>query len=125
LKDLKNYRIGTIIDDVGEQLLEKNGFSKKSFDRVSGLSSILSSIKKLNSGRIDLFSYSPTTFLWKAKSSGFNPDSYELVYTLKKGKYYYAFNKNTPDKIISKLQSNLNSVKKNGIYRKIIIKYLH
>lgn len=124
IDDLKKYNIGTVIDDVGEQLLNEKGISNDKLDRVSGSISILSSIKKLNSERIDLFSYCPTTFKWKAKKYGFNPNNYELVYLLKKGESYFAFNKNTPDKVVNQIQKAIDEVKKDGTYQKILDKYL-
>ena len=122
--DLRKYRIGTVMNDIGEQLLNEKGILNSKLDRVSGITSILSSIKKLNSGRIDLFSYGPTAFKWEAKRRGYNPNNYELVFGLKKVKYYYAFNKNTPDNVINQIQKVIDEVKKDGTYQKILDKYL-
>ncbi len=124
IDNLKKYRIGTIINDVGEQLLIAKGLSLKTFDRVSGVGSILSSIKKLNSNRIDLFAYDSNVFKWEIKQINLNPADYEIVYVLKKGWYYYAFNKNTPDETIYQIQKNLDKLKKDGTYQKILDKYL-
>jgi len=55
IADIKKYRIGVIIDDIGEQLLMKSGVPKDDLDRVGGINVTLQSIRKLNLGRIDMW----------------------------------------------------------------------
>jgi polar amino acid transport system substrate-binding protein len=124
IEDLKKYNIGTIIKDVGEQLLNEKGIPNSKLDRIGGTDAIDISIKKLDKGRIDLFSYDSNVLKWKLKQNGLNPDDYETVYVLKKGKLSYAFNKNTPDKIVNQIQKVIDEVKKDGTYQKILDKYL-
>ena len=124
INDLKKYRIGTIIDDVGEQLLNERGIPNSKLDRVGSTDAINISIKKLEGKRIDLFSYDLNVLKWQIKQSGLNPNDYETVYVLKKGNLSFAFNKNTPDKTIHKLQKILDGLKKDGTYQKILDKYL-
>ncbi len=124
IDDLKKYNIGTIIEDVGEQLLNEKGISNDKLDRIGGTNAINISIKKLDKGRIDLFSYDSNVLKWKIKQNGLNPNDYETVYVLKKGKLSFAFNKNTPDKVVNQIQKAIDEVKKDGTYQKILDKYL-
>jgi polar amino acid transport system substrate-binding protein len=119
LDDILKYSIGTIKDDVAELELKELGI--KSFDSISGTKSIETSIKKLQRDRIDLFAYSYVIDTWKIK--GFDPKDYESVYTLKENSLYYAFHKDTDQKIIDQLQTTLDQLKEQGIVKKIISKY--
>lgn len=119
IEDMKKYSIGTVKDDVAELAVKELGIT--SFDSISGTKAIETSIKKLQRDRIDLFAYSYVIDTWKIK--GFNPKEYENVYTLKEDSLYYAFHKDTDQKILDQLQNALDSLKKQGIVKEIISKY--
>ncbi len=122
-KDISNYKIGVIRDDVGEQLLLKSGIASKNLDRIGGINVITQSIKKLDKSRFDAWAYDETVALWTIKKFGFDPADYEVVYTLQKGELYYAFHKDTSDLLIEKLQNALDELKKEGVHQKIVDKY--
>lgn len=121
--DLKNYKIGAVLKDVGELLLLERGVSKKDIQNVSGKDAINISFSKMVNNRIDLFSYNTTVAFANAKDQGFDTSKYEIVYTLKNGQLYFAFNTNTDDKIIKKWQNSLDKIKADGTFEKIINKY--
>ncbi len=120
-EDLKKYRIGVISEDVAEQLLAELGISKYDMDRVP---QTILNIRKLNVGRIDLWGYGEDVAKWEIKTHGFDPGDYETAYVLKSKELYFAFNKETSDALIQKLQKALDEVKKRGDYQKILDKYL-
>jgi polar amino acid transport system substrate-binding protein len=121
-EDLKNYNIGTIIDDVAESHLMNAGIEEDSLGRVA---TTAQNIKKLNLGRIDLWGYGVNVAMWELKAYGLNPGDYELVYTLDASKeLFFAFNKDTPDSVIHELQAALDSIKADGEYQKIVDSYL-
>lgn len=119
VEDIKKYKIGTVKDDIGELALKELGVVKT--DSISGTNSIEKSIRKLDRGRIDLFSYMYEPKSWKI--DGFDPKNYENVYTLQKKDLYYAFHIETDDKVIQTLQTALDALKKEGKVKKIISKY--
>jgi len=123
LSDLNNYRIGTVLKDVGELLIIEAGIDKKNIHSISGKNVIELSFKKLNNDRIDLFSYDFYVANYQAKEKGFNLDDYENIYTLKEAELYFAFNKSTSDETIATWQSALDAIKKNGLYKKFVEKY--
>ncbi len=123
-KDLNNYKIGAVLKDIGEQLLQTNGVKSENIHSVSSKDAIKISFNKLKNGRIDMFAYGLETAQYGAKLEGFDIDNYEVVYTLKKGELFYAFNKNIDDKIINRWQSSLDKIKRDGRYKKIVAKYL-
>jgi len=122
--ELNNYKIGTILKDIGEQLLQKNGVKAENIYSVSSKDAIKISFKKLEKNRIDLFSYDFNVAKYSAKLEGFDTSKYEIVYILQKGELYYAFNKNTSDDIILKWQKALDKIKKDSRYKHIVTKYL-
>ena len=120
----KKFKIGVIIDDVGEQLLLKEGFDVRNLDRVSGSDVTLLSIKKLAMGRIDLWSYESNVAMWEIKDKGFDPGDFEVVHILGGGELYYAFNPGTAPELIARMQRALDAIKEDGTYRDIVARYV-
>lgn len=108
LEDSKKYRIGTVRDDVLEQLMLKKGFALKDFSRVTN---IIQNVKKLNLNRIDLIAQNETSILDVITEHGYNPNSYESVFVIMQVQSCYAFNKNVDDKIIFQFKNALNKVR--------------
>lgn len=124
ISELKKYKIGAVLGDVGETVLLENGIDKSNIDNVPGEKAIKLSFKKMQGDRIDMFSYNIDVAFANAKQEGYDTDKYEIVYVLKKGQQYFAFNKDTDDEVIKKWQKALDSLKKDGTYKKIYNKYL-
>ncbi len=122
--DIRRYRVGVVIDDVGEQLLFKMGFRAAQLDRVSGSNVTRLSINKLNRGRIDVWSYEQNVAMWEIRKMGFDPNDYEVVYVLDEGQIFYAFHKDTPGALIARIQKALDALKREGRYREILDRYL-
>ncbi len=121
--DLKQYRIGTVLKDIGEQVLLQSGIERKQIHSIGGTNCIDLSFKKMKIDRIDMFAYEVTGAMYGAKSSGHNVDDFEIVYTLKEGQLYYAFNIETDDEVINRWQNALDTIKANGRYDEIMAKY--
>jgi polar amino acid transport system substrate-binding protein len=125
IEDLKNYEIGVVINDIGEQLLLQSGFEIQDLQRVGGTDATRKNILKLNAGRIDLWSYGEIVANWELKSYGFKPNEYETVYVLAEGDLYFAFHKNTSDALIQQMQTTLDELRREGEIQKIIEKYIN
>ena len=123
IDDIKKYRVGVTIDDIGEQLLVTAGMKLTELERMGGVDVIVNSIKKLDKDRIDLFAYEENAVKWEIKTKDFNSAEYEVVYTLKEGEVYYVFHKETSDSIIETLQNALDELKSDGEYQKVLDKY--
>jgi len=121
--DLNNYKIGAVINDIGEQLLLENGIKKKNIKSVGGKNPVVLNFQKMGKGRIDAFAYETNVAMYGAKSYRIDQNDFEVVYILKKGQLYYAFNKNTDDSIIKAYQDALDKIKADGTYKKILKKY--
>ncbi|OEU67334.1 MAG: hypothetical protein BA863_11075 [Desulfovibrio sp. S3730MH75] len=119
--DLKKHNIGTIRKDVTEEfLVNKTGMSLDDFDRASSNSN---NMLKLSLGRIDLVAQSYVSMINSCKESELNPDDFEPVFVLNSKGLYFAFNNETPDHIVEKLQAAFDSIKKDGKLAEIFSKY--
>ena len=123
ISDFDNYRIGAVLKDVAEQLLLERGVHKKNIQHLNGKTAIKMSFNKMEKNRIDMFAYNTSIALTDAKMEGFDTNKYEIIYKLTVGELCFAFNKKTDDKIIQKWQDALDTIKKNGLYDKIVKKY--
>jgi polar amino acid transport system substrate-binding protein len=123
VSELNNYKIGAVIKDIGEQLLIEAGVKKTNIDSIGGKNPIVLNFTKMGKGRIDMFAYETNVAIYGAKSYRVDANEFEIVYTLKEGQLYYAFNKNTNNSIVQAYQKSLDIIKTNGIYKKILDKY--
>jgi len=119
--DVKQLRIGVIREDISHQLLLKNGVPSKKLQPVANT---INNISKLNANRIDAWAYDLNVAKWELKSFGFNPDNYEIIYVLQKSMLWYAFNIETPDHVIQKMQDTYDNLAGQGEYQKILDYYL-
>jgi len=106
--DLKNYSVGVIRDDIGEQLTKGAGVPESNIQQASNADSLA---KKLDAGRIQLWAYEENVARWFIKTNGFDNDTFVVVHVLKEAELYYAFSKDVDGSIIESLQKGLDQVK--------------
>ncbi|WP_247648399.1 ABC transporter substrate-binding protein [Pseudodesulfovibrio sp. zrk46] len=106
LVDFQKYRIGVVREDIGHQLIR--GFVPERYLDIANSSE--SNWKKLQDGRIDLFVYDAKVAAYALKYLGFDPDKYEVVYSLKKYPLCIAFNKNADETIVNAFQKELDAL---------------
>lgn len=121
-EDLGKYKIATVRNDVGEQLLI-NYFSDKAINLVQ-LTSAKQAVEMLERERVDLFAYNERVFKTKASQSKIDPSKYHSVFNLGVNDHYIAFHKDTNDKIINVFQELLEKIKEDGTFKKIIDKHM-
>jgi ABC-type amino acid transport substrate-binding protein len=112
-------KIGTYKDSASDQFLKQEGFTN-----IVSAASDDENASKLFSGEIDLWIVGELTGIHKAKASGNDPAGLEKALDVIETQLYIAFNKETPDEEIAKWQKVLDEMKKTGIYKKIMSKYL-
>ncbi|EFC91103.1 extracellular solute-binding protein family 3 [Dethiosulfovibrio peptidovorans DSM 11002] len=117
--DLADLSAGVIKEDIGDILARKVGMTK-----VEIAANNLQNVKKLNSGRIDVWVYEESVAQWQLKDMGFDPADYETVFALSESHLYYAFHKDTDQTLIDRLQKVLDEMKADGSYQAILDKYL-
>lgn len=126
LTDMKQYKIGTSIEDARENYLLNNGFSLKDFDRVGGDNSHIKNFKKLMANRIELWPMPDAVMNYIVKKEGFEPSQVlRKAYMLSKisGNYYLAANLETSDEIVMTLRKILAQYKKTPSYAKLLKKW--
>lgn len=126
-KDVFQYTIGTIRDDVGGQLVTSKGYPEKALFYAADANSLA---KQLEFGRIDLWAYPEGVARWFLKRNGFKESDFKTYFTLSELKLYYAFSNDIPDHLVDKFQKNIDRIKEkpgsigNTLYEDIIFNYL-
>ncbi|WP_165773401.1 substrate-binding periplasmic protein [Zooshikella ganghwensis] len=126
-EDIAKYPVGTIRDDVGEQLVKALGVPESMIKPSSNADSL---VKKLNTGRVDLWAYEENVARWFIKKNNLQNSDFSVVYTLKEAELFYAFSKKTSDDLINQLQKGIDEVKKtkgqisDTLYNDILSEYL-
>lgn len=115
-EELRDYTIGTVRDDVGELYLKALGVSISQFTRNN---TNTGNIRMLDLGRVQLVAQSWNLFAQEARSIGLHPRDFEPVYTLHTDDLYYAFHRQTPDRVIRTLQNTFNALKAEGVLEQI------
>ncbi|WP_026339205.1 substrate-binding periplasmic protein [Psychromonas ossibalaenae] len=106
--NIKNFEIGVIRDDIGDQMITALGVPE---DRIQRGASANSLAKKLNADRIQLWAYEENVARLFIKTNDLDNDDFVVVHVLKEGELYYAFSKDISDQLIEKLQKGLDQVK--------------
>jgi polar amino acid transport system substrate-binding protein len=123
VEEIRGYNIGAVLDDVAEQLLYSKKIRRNTIDSISGKNVIKQSFKKLEHNRIDLFSYNTDVAFYSLSDQ--DKKKFEVVHVLDELELYFAFNKQTDDKLISLLQEELNRIKKTPVYKEILQRYIN
>ena len=123
LNDLK-YKVGVIREDIAHQMLINLGVSEKVLVANAKPSEL---IRLISINKIDLIARDVTTFFWELKQNGLSEDDYTVIhydFDKKTDPAYFAFNKNTSDKIINNFQNTLDAIKADGTYKTIVNRYI-
>ena len=121
-RDIGQFKTGVVRDDIGEQLLLQLGVKETALHQTN---SGLSTAKMLARDRVDMWAYEKDVASWNLREAGADPSTYEVVYSLKKSNYFYAFHKETDDQVIATLQKALDKLKADGTLEKIAARYTH
>lgn len=114
IEQARNYRVGTQRDDYTEAFLKKNGFEK-----IDLAASLDLTLKKLESGRIDLIPLSEK-FYYDLVDSG---KPLEMKFVLTEQIFAIACNTSVPDTLIAKMQASLNKLIADGRQKAIFKQY--
>lgn len=123
LADLNNYQIGTLPNVVSHNYLLQESVPEKNFYYVKTQKQ---SVSMLSSGRIDLLPLDEVAFLYEVGLSGYSSDDFIRVFHLSEisGNSYLVASRGTSTAVVDRLKRSWTTVKENGIYDRIIQKYL-
>ena len=111
--------IATYKDDYREQILTSLGFTNLDSSKNS-----LSNIRKLLSGRADLWFYDNVGAPMVARQAGIDPDEIEEVFTHHENVSYIAISKQTAPEIVQQWQATLDEMKADGTFWWLTRKWL-
>lgn len=106
LEQAKAYKVGAYKSGAVSQLLEKQGIKPSNSLRDQ------ENIRKLLSGKIDLWATSDPVWRYYAKQEGVN--GLETVLRFHTSKLYLALHKDTPDEVVERLQKALDGLSAEG-----------
>jgi polar amino acid transport system substrate-binding protein len=124
--DLANYKIGVIQGYSSIQQLFEMGVLPAMLTEVNSLSNLY---EVLENGTVDCIAFSEVGHGLFAASSGYEPDYFDVVFTLHVAQLYYAFNVNTSDQLIAHIQATFDQFKLDkttdgsSVYEKILNSY--
>ena len=122
IDDIKKYRTGVLSGGSVEQFFIAHNFNAEHYSSVSKSTQLL---KMLFKRRFDLIPGDPLDLAYQAKILGYNNSKLERAYLLsEEGGYYMIANKNTPRKIIRRIQEALDAIIETGAKDRVINRYL-
>lgn len=120
LEDAKRVgAIGTYKYDVKEQILINKGFKN-----LDSSKSPVSNLKKLMSGRVDLWLFDNLGVVEVARQTGVDPNELELVLPFESHQSYMAVSRSTPESVVTDLQITFVKMVADGTFEKISRKWL-
>jgi len=120
-RQLRQLRIGVVREDIGEQLLLERGFDR---DELEHSNLAIHLVRLLARGRVDAIAYGYDAAIWHMRSSGIDPDAFEVIATLQAGQLGYAFHRDTDPALLRRLQQTLDSLRAEGVVDAIRARYL-
>jgi len=106
-EDLQNYTFGAVTSDVSIEKLSQIGVNTS---KIITDQDPMELFRLLKSGKIDLVTTSDTAGKYFLKKMNESQDDYAIVYHFDSTPLYYAFNKDTPDSIITPFEQALNKL---------------
>jgi polar amino acid transport system substrate-binding protein len=125
LEDAKQYKIGTVREDIIELYLIENGFEIRK--NIEPNISYEANLNKLIYRRVDLWGVVDLTAHYLVQSNQYPKNIIKEVYYLKEISTegaYMAFSKKTPDELVDQFRKALKKIKEDGTYDRILSKYL-
>ncbi|ALS99414.1 substrate-binding periplasmic protein [Lacimicrobium alkaliphilum] len=120
VEELAGLVIGTVSQDVGEQLLIEEGFAVRNIVSEDSPKKIVEMLKR---NHLNAIAYDDISAFWYLDHIGEDLDKYEIVYILQESHQYMGLSRSTPKWVEDKLQEALNQLKYSERYREMISQY--
>lgn len=120
LDDLKGFSIGTLREDVSDNILRP----LSAVNTIEPVANMRQNVLKLMEDRLDMVAYEE--FCWPRLITriGFDPSDFETVLVLHEVPVYYAFHHDTPAETIDAFQQALDSIKDTSAYHHVLSRYM-
>ncbi|GAB3019621.1 substrate-binding periplasmic protein [Bowmanella dokdonensis] len=120
LNQLAGLLIGTIRDDVGEQLLVEKGFPLRNIVSNTSASYV---VEMLRMDRIDALAHGEIASNWYLSRIGEKLEDYEVIHTLQRSFQYLVFSRSTGKELVDRFQEAFMRIKLSDRYQALIDKY--
>ncbi|WP_046004701.1 substrate-binding periplasmic protein [Pseudoalteromonas rubra] len=110
LRDLKNYKIGVVKNDIGHQLLRQSNVPQ---DNLVFLASGFELVQMLKLKRIDLIAYGDIIARFQFKRAGIDPAHYRVVLPLSRSYLGFACNKQVETQWVRSMNQALRRLRRN------------
>ncbi|NVJ97039.1 MAG: ABC transporter substrate-binding protein [Alphaproteobacteria bacterium] len=120
-EDFPRFTYAVVQHDRGEQALFEAGLGRSSMVHTN---SSMFAAHLLARGRVDLWAYEKIVYLWALGKLGYNTADFEVVHAFEDAHYYFAFNPQTDDAIISLMQAALEGIRADGTLAAITRQHL-
>lgn len=120
-EDMHTLQIGTVRDDIGDQLIRALGVGEEALERKH---SAFHLVQMLARGRLDAIAYAEDIARHQFIRAKMNPDDYETVYVLQKSHMGYAFHRDTDSRVLEPLRKALDELRADGTVDRIYTSYL-
>ncbi|MEJ2793471.1 transporter substrate-binding domain-containing protein [Iodobacter sp. LRB] len=117
LEDAKRYSIAVVRDDVRQQYLQENGFTRLSISAQQS-----DAFRKLLNHQVDLIALFEGDIATLCKQHQFDCNQLDSLFTLNKlnSGIYIAYSKKTSDKLVKQTQAAFEKIKAEGQLKKIM-----
>ncbi|WP_320174950.1 transporter substrate-binding domain-containing protein [Maridesulfovibrio sp.] len=121
IDDIKKSKISVIKNDIAYETILAEKFDEEQIDLSY---SVISMIKKLNKGRVDIIAGNREAIFYKMGQNHINPKNYEVIFSIETAPLYFAFNKYTSDAVVRRFQIGIDKIRKEGKLDWLVRTYL-
>jgi len=111
--------IGTVKGDARDQILRDAGFTNLEQTTTAALN-----VRKLQAGRIDAYATSNVAWKEQIRKEGFNPEEFEVVYSIREIPVYCAFSPTTDPQIIAAWERAFNTISADGKLKRLASQWI-
>jgi polar amino acid transport system substrate-binding protein len=122
IADLDALRIGTIRDDIGDQLLRELGVDESAIQQKPTPAGL---VQMLAAGRLDAIAYAEDIAQYQFTKARIDPDDYAAIHVLQQSHMGYAFHIGTDPRVLEPLRKALDELRADGTIDRIYDRYLH
>ncbi|MFY0991828.1 substrate-binding periplasmic protein [Halomonas sp. C05BenzN] len=112
-----DYRIAIIREDIGAQRLLEAGVPAA---RLRPAMTNVSAMMMLDRGRVDLWAYGEDVAYWLMEENGLDITDFTSVLVLSESDLYYALHRDTDPRLVARMQSALEALRRRGALRELL-----
>ena len=113
--------IGVVHQDIGEQLLLQTGVDESILVRSRD---VMSLVELMRLQRVDAIAYAQEVAHWYMDEAGIDPAEYRVVQELLSGQLGFAFHSGTPQALIDRLNTGVETLRSEGRLQQIWQRYM-